>query len=285
MFETAIDVTSKELQARVGKFLFYDRILDNFLPILLLFAVLIPISINYVIELMGYSVPQNWTGVEVAIGGSFTYVLMKMLVRKRREYHVESDEWVRFYTYSIFVNLQNYDKTRSLGVKKSYRKKALKNCRNFVSSLEERWVIGNLKPILQLVGNSISDLKKNLRYRVIPAIKDGDEELLKQVSQIIYNFLISSRDLSIEGINEINRQMSERLPSKEPLKLGLLAKGAKLIKAHGALKHSLALITIGISSFIIGYIGWTYGVPVEYAWMGGIAIFVCFTGIYFQKYG
>jgi hypothetical protein len=271
---------TEEVQSRVRKFLLYDRIMGNYM-LLLIGCVLFGMLLGYFItRLMNIEFSSNVGFSSVLFGGLLSVLLMLLLGKKRRDYYVDSDEWARFYTYSIFTNLSRYLSSPSSGTKKTFKKKALKDAKGFLSCIEERWTIGIFKPVRQLVGNSISDLEKNIKYRVIPAIKDGDEKTRKQVHQIMYNFHYSG--FSIETINEINKQMSDRLPNKEPLKRGYWARGLGYFKAHSIVRHSVALATFGFSSFIVGYVFWTRGVSIDNAWLGGIALFGILTGIYFS---
>jgi hypothetical protein len=278
------DATLDELQVRIHKFLLYDRILDSYVLVFVLSMLLPPLLGYFVARLIGMELLENWTGFLILLGIAFSFAMLPILQRKREEYNVESDEWTKFYSNLIYTNLENSFKTESSGWKKNYRKKALKNARDFLLCVDERFTVGQFKPVKQYVGNSISKFKQNLRYRVIPAIKDGDEGLLKNISQIMYNFLYSSKNLSIEYLNEVNKQMAERLPNREPLKARYSSKIWIYMQAHKAAKHSAFVLGFVAICSSLGYIAVTYfGIVKEYVWTGCIALFVGLLIVYFQR--
>jgi hypothetical protein len=183
----------------------------------------------------------------------------------------------------IYENLENSFKTSS-GWKKSYRKKALSNAKAFLLCIDERFTVGQFKPVRQFVGNSVIELKKNLRYRVIPAIKKGDEEILKKVSQIMYNFLYSPQRLSIERLKEINGQMAERLPNEEPFHKGRISRISTYVQTHKVVKHTIFILGFVVICVSLGYLGATYlGIVKEYVWTGAIALFVGLLIVYFSR--
>lgn len=274
-----------DFEKRVKKHIKYEKMGSLIGFFLFVCALIPPLLVSFVAYLIQIELNPIWQFPPMGVGFLIWYVLLKSLNRKLREYSVDSDEWARFYTRSIHTNLEKYSKTRSLGMKKGYRKKALKAAKDFLSCIEGRWTIGDFKALEAYVGNSLFDLKKNLRYRVIPAIKDGDDELLRKVSQIMFSFQFFSKKLSIEKINKLNQQMSEkegrRLPNQEPLKVGHFTRFTRTLQTHKSLKHCVTVSGFAVISIVLGYIGINYGLAKEYAWMGAITLFIGLTGIYF----
>ena len=276
--------TMKELEAKIGKFLLYDRILDFYIFLLLLSLVLTTLLGVLIAKLVNAEMPSSWTGILSIVGFIIPLPPFFVLLRKRAEYIVESDEWIRYYTNLVYTNLENCLKTNSSGFKKNYRKKALKGAKGFLSCVEERFNVGQFKPAKNYVGNSVTDLKKHLRYRVIPAIEHGDEGMLGNVSQIMYNFLNIPHDFSIERLNEINGQMSQRLPNEEPLHKRRISRTLAYVQTHKLAKHSIFILVFVAACSSLGYLAVTYlGIAREYVWTGTIALFVGLLIVYFQR--
>jgi hypothetical protein len=278
---------SSELQTRIHKYLLYDNISEAFLLIALLMLVgviFLSAYITYIFNLTT-QISNLIFSLGIIIFGICLFSLQAVLNRKRKEYYVESDEWAKFYVYFIGLNLVNSINSQAVGMKKSYRKKALKNAKDFLSCVDERWTVGKFSLSKNFVGDSISDFKKNLQYRVIPAIKDGDDELLGRVNSAFSTNRLAPSPLwpsfSIEVIEEANKQLST-LPNREPLKIGTLAKAWRFLTIHKMMRHSVILALIAFLSSVLGYIFWTHGVSTDNAWLGSIAIFGILTGVYFS---
>lgn len=277
------DAALEELETKIRKFLLYDRILNAFVLVYFLFMVLTLSLTSLIAGLAGIEMNNLLGGFFLVLGGLLALVFQQAIIRKRREYPVESDEWARYYTNMVYENLENSFKTSS-GWKRSHRKKALSNAKAFLECIDERFTVGQFKPVRQFVGNSVIELKKNLRYRVIPAIKKGDEEILKQVSQIMYNFLYSPQGLSIEVLKEVNGQMTERLPNDEPFQKGRISRISTYVQTHKVVKHFIFILGFGVICVSLGYLGVTYlGIVKEYAWTGAIALFVGLLIVYFSR--
>lgn len=277
------DAALEELETKIRKFLLYERILDAFVLVYFLLMVFTLLLASLIAGLIGIEMNNLLGGFFLILGGLLALVVQQALLRKRGEYPVESDEWVRYYTGMIYENLENSFKTSS-GWKKSYRNKALSNAKAFLLCIDERFTVGQFKPVRQFVGNSVIELKKNLRYRVIPAIKKGDEEILKKVSQIMYNFLYSPQGLSIERLKEINGQMAERLLNEEPFHKGRISRISTYVQTHKVVKHTIFILGFVVICISLGYLGATYlGIVKEYVWTGAIALFVGLLIVYFSR--
>jgi len=276
--------TMKELETKIGKFLLYDRILDFYIFLLLLSLILTTLLGVLIARLVNAELPSNWTGILSIVGLMIPVPPFFVLLRKRAEYIVESDEWIRYYTNLVLTNLENYLLTNSAGFKKNYRKKALKSAKDFLVCVDERFTLGQFKPARLYVGDSISDLKKNLRYRVIPAIEHGDEEMLRIVGQIMYNFVHLSHDSPIERLKEINGQMFQKLPNKEPLHKRRISRTLAYVQTNKLAKHSIFILVFVAACSSLGYLAVTYlGIAREYVWTGTIALFVGLLIVYFQR--
>jgi len=274
-----------ELETRAKNFRKYDRIV-NFLTKYWLFAFVIAVTPSIVAENLFGREFESWEfpvflGITVAVWLLCTF----MLVKRGRKYRLEDDEWATFYTYSILNNLKKYSTTKNIEMKKHYRKKTVEDAKDFLSCINEKWKIGNFKLAQDYFGKPLSELKKNIKYRVIPSLKDEDDKSLDKVEQIMRNFLAQSRKFDLESLNTINEQMSSRLEDAEGTNgIGLRDQLTNLFSAHKILKHGSFTITLGTACCIFYYMVVSYlGIQVEYAFTGSVAIFLGLLTIYFSK--
>jgi hypothetical protein len=277
-------VPSEELETRIGKFLVYDGII-NASPVIMMLILFGSIFIGIAIARL-FNVSAQYSGWVVFPVLFFACVCFVVLInvanRKKTEYYIRSDEWAGYYAYFICTSLKEYITTDAEGMKKGYRKKALTAAKEFLLRVNNSWTIGNFSPLKDFVRDSVSDFKKDLQYRVIPAIRDGDDELLAKVTSVLSSFIASSPttpSFSIEAIERINKRLEE-LPNRGPLTMGYLARGRNFLTIHTMWRHFVMLTLIGLSSFALGYAFWTRGVSLDNAWLGGIGIFGILVGGY-----
>ena len=67
----------------------------------------------------------------------------KYLDRKIRVFRLNADERVMLYACSAYDNLENYFSNQKPELKKEYKKIALLQTKNLLSTIEKRWKIGN----------------------------------------------------------------------------------------------------------------------------------------------
>jgi glycosyltransferase involved in cell wall biosynthesis len=275
------DATVDELQKRARKYLRYENISDNLVILLTLFIFGSFILVIYLASWLGVSLPYNWGLLILILDFGISVALAASVVKKKGEYYLNTDEWAKFYTHSILANLR-YLGTESRGMKKTYKKEVLKDIKHFLSCIEEKWTVGSFKPAKDFVGTAVADLAKNLRYRVIPAIKGEDKELLKKVTGIMSEFLILSNSLSVEYVKNVNAMMSE-LPNREPMGKTHISRMFTIMKTHQMVRHSLVVGALGLVSLLTGYIAFNVGVSTDTSWIIGTTIFVFSAGIYITK--
>lgn len=274
-----------ELETRVKKFKKYERIIDFLLGYWVLPVV---IAVTIQISVMNQFFPeklQNWAFiVSVVIAYAPWILLTFFLIKRSKKYYVEDDEWATFYTYLILDNLEKYSKTKHLGMKEDYRKKAVEKSEEFLSHIKKRWKIGSFKLARDYFGSPLSELKKNIRYRVIPSLKDGDDELLGKVEQHMRNFRAYSRNLDVESINILNKRMSANLPSTESIKIGFRDRLSMFFSTHKILKHGLFVSTLLIGCCVLYYMAVSHlGISRDYSFGGSVAIFLGILTIYSTK--
>lgn len=275
----------KELEKRVKKFQKNEKIY-SVIGVSSIFLPFTPLFLWYFVRrFIGILSPVSfWEAIPLGFLGLLVwYILIEFSSKKQTMYKIDDDEWKAFYTKSILENLEKYSKTTNKGFRKDYRNNALKIAKEFLSCIENRWKVGPFKPVREY-RDTISDLKKNLRFRVIPYIKDGDDELLKKIERIMYNFAYYGL-LTLEGIDKLNTQMSQDLPTTEQLKVGFSEKWRRFFTTHRIFRHSLVMAGFVVICIMLGYVGLVYveGLPMEGVWVGSIALFVGLASIYFRK--
>jgi len=285
-----IGVTSKEygeLETRAKKCLRYEKA-STFISSMSVFILIVPLllySIFVVKPILGREQTEFWEVlIWLVVGGMIVVVPARLLSKKARKYELEDDEWAKYYTYSIVDNLENYFGAKTTGLKRDYRKNAVKLAKDFLSCIKKRWKIGTFKLAQEHFGKSLSELQKNLEYRVIPTLKEkGDDNSIKNVEQIMMNFLAESRSLGLKGINRINEQMS-KLPRKPSISIGFRDHVSKFFTAHRILKHGIFVLTVFVGCCVFYYTLVNHlQIQKEYALTVSVAGFLGLVTIYFRR--
>jgi len=273
-----------ELETRVNKFKDYEKTFKFLTSYWYITLVVGPVE-NFVVRQFLGREPYNWEAfVSIAILNAVWIYLAYKFGKRMNKYRLEDNEWATFYTYSILNNLEKYSRTKNIGMKKDYRKKAIENAKDFFSCIKKRWKIGNFKLAKALFEKPLSELKKNIEYRIIPSLEKGDDKSLSIVEQIMRNFHAESRSLDLQSINSANEEMSSRLGSTERMKIGLRNRLIGFISSHKILKHTLFVSSLGVGCCLFYYFTVSHlGIQLEYAFTGSIAIFLGLLTIYFSK--
>jgi len=274
-----------ELEKRAKKFLKYERRLDlvkNYaywiitFPSLIVFALAIKFFLNRDTQI---SDVIYFLGVIMAI----IMVSSSIIGRKARKYRLDDDEWALFYTSSIVKNLLGYINTKNIDRKKDYQKSALKNAEDFLACIEKRWKIGSFKLAKEHFEKPLSELKDNIRNRLIPALKDGDNETLITVGKILSPFQRECTSLDLEKIKNLNQQLS-CLSKTERIEVGLRKRLSTFFSSHKIVKHGVFISILALACCIFYYISVSLiMIAKEYAFGGSVAIFIGVLTIYFAK--
>jgi hypothetical protein len=268
-----------EIKKKVKKYLKYDLI-AAFTILLALFWLPISLSIfDFLLPL-----ESSWMSFPTMIGGFVFLSSLSIIASKiRNRYFIEDDEWLRFYSNLVITSLEGYINTKDSDTKKELRKQALNNTKNLLSTIEN-WNIGHSKLVKSYVKDSVSNLKTNLRYRIIPALENCSEEVLKNVKLIMRLIYVKSKNLTVESIDVINTQISKMIDEQKPYRIGYISQCSRFLRYHKVIRHSLTVSVLTIICVALGYIGVSYiGITKEYGWIGAITIFVCLLGIYFAR--
>lgn len=271
-----------EISEKISKFMLYDKLMNSY-ALIGIMLVFLPFFLG--VSILSLLNIDSWlVFVLLPLGGYLAIKVNDLINKKRNEYNVDTNEWTTYFTVLISTNLSNYLSTTSSGMRKKYRKEALKYAKNFLSCIDERWTIGNIKPIREYVGDSISRFEKNLRYRIIPAIKDGDEEMLKKLDSVMISLKILSHDFSIESIKNTNEQICKELPNREPLKIGYQMRFSMFLKSHNYIRHSFTTSIIVTVCILFAYTLLTYSnITKEYILASSVALFGILLGTYFSR--
>jgi len=280
----ATKIDYDKLESRANKCRKYERII-KFVGDYALLLVLLPLFLWFIYaQQTGREFPMPiWEVIPfMGIGIAIYFITLHVFSNKAKKYRLDDDEWATFYTHSILDNLENSFNAKTTGLKRDYRKKALENTKDFLSCIEKKWKVSSFKLVKTYVGDAISNLKKNIRYRVIPSLKDEKDESIIDVEQIMRNFLTVSRSLDLKGINSINKQMSSKLNAIKSV--GFRDRLSTFLNAHGVLKHGLATVSLVIGCGVFYYIVVSYGdIPKEYVFTVTGAGFLSLLALYFRK--
>lgn len=172
---------------------------------------------------------------------------------KLKPYYVDDDEWTIYYARPLYISLVRCLKEKSKEMKEDYRKAALKYAEKLLSCVQQWWKVGTFKPIRQYEKGTVSTFQKNLRYRIIPAIKEGNYELLQKVAVSMHDFLYVALTLNIEAIRNFNEKLSspEGLPDRTPVKIGYTQKSLGFL--HARKQHLAASVSIGAVCLVVLY--------------------------------
>jgi hypothetical protein len=123
---------------------------------------------------------------------------------------------------------------------------------------------------------SLRQLKRNLKEKIIPRINQGKEEDIKMVYPIIEGIARYLLDPTASKLKELNESMSGLKPiSKEKAVL------IPFLDRHPYLRHCLILLVNGFCSSLVFYIGVNFlHISVDSAFIGGTTLFGTLTAGY-----
>jgi len=277
-------VDYEELETRVKQSKKYNKRL-KFLTQFWVLLLLIPIAYNLISEDIGrklyyweYWVVLLITMVLLVLGGYKSFKGFK-------KYKVRQDEWAQFYCKSALRWLNMTAPTEEL--RKEYRRNAVKTVEELISVIEKKWSIGSFY-LAQDYFKPISELKENLRHKILPILKEGSDEELAVAKQIMSDLLYYSLNLSIEGIIKTNDEISVQI--KEVQTLGghpsFSERITESISTHRLMTSIFFVTMVTVGCIFFFYAVTTYvGIVKEYAFGGSVAIFIGLLTIYFTKRG
>jgi hypothetical protein len=273
----------EELEIRAERFRKNERIL-GFLTSGVSWL-LFPIYIPYVtLTTFLHWTLGNWEmwAVLVPINAIWLLAVIKTSGRVMK-YRVEDNEWAKLYSHLIAEDLEKRSKAKTDGLKREYQNEAYKHAKDFLSCIRKRWKIGSFKLIQDSFRKPLDELKKNLEYRVIPRLKDGNEEELETVGQIMRNLLYESDNLKLEDIISLNEQMS-KLPTTEPLKIGFHNRLKNFLNAHKILKNVLVVSTFVVLCCVFYYLVVVYlEIAKEVVFGSTVVLFVGLITVYYRR--
>jgi hypothetical protein len=244
-----------------------------------------PVFLPYLLasSLLGLT-SGNWQIWAILIPLSAFWLLATFrLARAVKKFKVEDNEWATFYSHLILENLELRTKSKTDELKKDYQMKATEYAKEFLSRVEKRWKIGSFKLVRDSFDKPLSEFKKNLRYRIVSRLKEGNEDELGRVEAMMRNLLYLSKNLKLEDLLTLNEQMS-KLPTTESLKIGFGDRMKNYFNAHKIMKDAVFVSTFLVVCSVFYYLAVTYIVITkEVAFGGAVALFVGFITVYFRR--
>jgi hypothetical protein len=221
------DKAFSDLEEKVKKYLKWEGVLDSFV-LYFLFCLALPFFAGLLIlTLLGIEITNYIALVLFSLGMGLTIGVFGLASRRMKEYPVGSDEWLHYYSYPLYSNLEKYLNEGTEGWKKDYMKRAIESAEELVSMVERRWTVGKFKLAKEMVGTSVSDLVENLHFRLIPTLKAKNEDQIEKEVQIkkansfAYNLYMLSLRLNMVDLVTINSNMQKSF-DKKVLKEGTL---------------------------------------------------------------
>ncbi len=209
------------------------------------------------------------------------FLITYLLRRKSKKYRPTDKEWAKYYSYSIVNNLEKYSKSRSQGMKEDYRKKALKEARNFLSCIRKRWKIGNFELAKEYFGKPVFELRGSLENIIIHTLKKGNGALLGEIEQLMRNFFWEP--LSIESINKLNEGLSKISSTSETISV-TFSEQPKFFEQYKIIKHGLVGLALVISCILFfNTVVYYSEIQQEYVFGGTIVLFIGLLTIYFKQ--
>jgi hypothetical protein len=243
-----------EISEKIKKRLKYERLADYNALLFILYA-LIPTLVSFPFVI--------WQNIQLGSNGSLLLAFCGVLLaagiitftrRKMKTFFVDDNEWAIYYARPLYINLAKCLKEKTEGMKEHYRNKTVQYAENLLTCVQERWTVGTFKPIREFENGAVSAFKKNLRYRIIPSIEEGDDALLEKVEGIMFNFLNYAQTLHIDEIKKLNEEIYAKetgLINHEPSKQGYISRFLGFMRPNRL--HVVVLGTIGIVSIIVLY--------------------------------
>jgi hypothetical protein len=135
----------------------------------------------------------------------------------------------------------------------------LKHANRLSYNLQQRWRAGNIKPVRDFEKGSVKKFKDNLRYRIIPTVRDGDMELLKKLDTLLYDFLAYLNYPDIKALVSLNERITLELPNHEPFRKDIVTRLTLSLQNTRIIKHLIALASITGICTVFGYALLTFG--------------------------
>ena len=273
----------EELETRTRIFLRNESIF-NFLgnaASWMFFPIFIPYA--FLNSFLGWTLENLEMWVVLVLINAFWLLVFIKTGKKVNAYRVEDNEWATLYSHLILENLEKRSKARRESLKREYRKEAFKYAKKFLECIRKRWIIGSFKLVQDSFGKPLNEFKKNLQYRIIPILKDGNEEELEKVEHIIRNLLYKSKNLKLKDIVTLNEQML-KLPTTEPLRMNFYNKIKNFLDVHKILKNVLVVLTFVVVSCAFYYFSVTHlEIAKDVVFGCTVALFVGFITVYYTR--
>ena len=171
--------------------------------------------------------------------------------KKLGPYKLSGEERVYLYAYQAHQELRNYLDTNLI----NYKKKAI----TYLSQLSgeiDKWEIGNLKSVWKLVGKEVNTLKQIFDRKVLLTVKKGENEKLKNIAKLLFQFIAITGDenISVDGLKRLagGLEKLEEIPVEEKKGLSRLK---KTISEHTVTRYlivSIGSFSISLIVYIIG---------------------------------
>jgi hypothetical protein len=253
-----LDAKHKAVSEKVEKFLFYENLQQTNIMMVFFCAFIPLIIVASVTSVFNIAINSVFVLILVVVGAIIGFYIVYWAQKKVLSYLVNDIEWALVDAIPLYKNITKFITENSEGMRKDYRKRSLKNAKRMLMTLQRRWRSGNIKPVRDFEKDSVKNFKNNLRYRLIPAINEGNVDLMKNVESVVYNFLYYLDNPSIDSLIALNDKMKE-LPNREPLVKGFIDRVQNYVSSYRIIKHLIVLGCLALATLAFGYSVFTFG--------------------------
>ena len=249
----------KELQDQVKQYQKYAKpqawLNRCFMPFLVLFLISF-VLVSPTIYLTYGSLLVIVFAVTVVFGSLF-----RILERKSRIYQLDSDEWLVYYSLLICDSLEKSARNKKAELKREHQKTAIEAGRNFLETVRSNWLVGNFKIARLTLRAQISEFKSNLKYRVLPALEEANDQDLLKVRSFFFNLALylDEANPSVVGLETINKNISVLTSREEEIRKKRRAR-VMMLKDFVLKPRTLRHLGVFSSIFLVGAIVYLCGV-------------------------
>lgn len=214
------------------------------------------------------------------IGMAVTVLISVPFSRRMRRYRLGDYEWVQFYSKLIIGNIEEYEKEKNPELRSENKKKAVKLAEELLSHIRAVWQIGSFQLVKNYVGESVSDFIASFQNKVIPNLKEMNENSADNLEAIMRNLFFESKGIKLESIEHLNQNMAELddvtvTPTRIARLQGILRTTRR--------EHGFFIVFLIILWSMLDSLALYVGLPIEVIYSTTIVGAIAIVGIYISK--
>jgi hypothetical protein len=225
-------------------------------------------------ELLRFSIMVGGGSISFGVSLLLEQLSARRIAQIRSELGLTREEELRLQLLRTHKDIRLLLKETVSQRKNYFRRMAIKHLNNVVS-IVDGWSYGNMALVIDYVGAQVELLKYNLKSLLLSNMIKGSEKELRQVSDILVQFMKYTFAPSVEALTELNKEINRlqykeyrTLTRKEELKQYLysrprlsrlffaagIASGIELIALYLHLEIGV-MFAVGVASFWGAFVG------------------------------